>query len=305
MRRKGAARPIAWSPASAATSGTDWNYEVSANYGEHRERTLITGNVNLQRYLLAIDAVRAPNGQIVCRSQIDPSAAIAFENVVVGSEAFAQSQLAADVAACTPLNLFGAGNVTQANRDYLLGNSRVNSKLTQFVFNAFISGNSSKWFELPGGPIGFAAGVEYRQESAYYDQDDFTQTGLSFYNGIPTWDNDDFAVKEVFGEIRLPILRDTPFFHELTLNAAGRISDYKGATGTVYAYNAGIEWAPVRDLRFRGNYSRAVRAPNLSDLSFPHLAELRSRAGRSLRAEQPEHHVAADELRGARCGGGL
>lgn len=250
--------------------GNSWNYEVSANYGAHRERTNIFGNVNLQRYLLAIDAVRHPvTGNIVCRSQIDPSAAVAFENVVVGAEAFAQAQLAADVAACTPVNLFGSGNITQANRDYLLSNSQVKARLNQFVFNAFISGNSGKWFELPGGPVGFAAGVEYRKESAYYDQDDFTQTGLSFYNAIPTWDNDDFGVKEVFGEIRLPIVRDTPFFHELTVNVAGRISDYKGATGTVYAYNAGVDWAPVRDLRFRGNYSRAVRAPNLSDLSFP------------------------------------
>ncbi|HEX8624271.1 MAG TPA: TonB-dependent receptor [Allosphingosinicella sp.] len=249
--------------------GNSWNYEVSANYGAHRERTNIFGNVDLQRYLLAIDAVRAPNGQIVCRSQIDPSAAVAFENVVVGQEAFAQARLAADVAACTPVNLFGSGNITQANRDYLLSNSSVRAKINQFVFNAFISGNSGKWFELPGGPVGFAAGVEYRKESAFYDQDDFTQTGLSFYNAIPTWDNDDFGVKEVFGEIRLPILRDTPFFHELTVNFAGRISDYKGATGTVYAYNAGVDWAPVQDLRFRGNYSRAVRAPNLSDLSFP------------------------------------
>jgi outer membrane receptor protein involved in Fe transport len=47
------------------------------------------------------------------------------------------------------------------------------------------------------------------------------------------------------------------------------VSDYKGATGTVYAYNAGIDYAPVRDIRFRANYSRAVRAPNLSDSSFP------------------------------------
>ena len=29
------------------------------------------------------------------------------------------------------------------------------------------------------------------------------------------------------------------------------------------------EWAPVRDLRFRGNYGRAVRAPNVSETGFP------------------------------------
>jgi len=246
----------------------DWNYELSVNYGEHRERTDIRGNVNLQRYLLAIDAVRDPaTGKIVCRSQIDPSARIPFENAI--DTAFAQSQLAADVAACTPVNLFGEGNITQANRDYLLTNSQARSKLTQFVANAFLSGDSSAAFELPGGPIGFAVGLEYRKESAFYDQDDFTQTGLSFYNAIPVFDSDAFEVKEAFGELRFPLLKNTPFFQELTVSVAGRASDYKGSTGTVYAYNAGVDWAPIRDLRFRANYSRAVRAPNLSDLSFP------------------------------------
>jgi len=248
--------------------GDNWNYEVSVNYGEHREKTLILGNVNLQRYLLAIDAVRDPaTGNIVCRSRIDPSAAVPFEFPV--DAAFAQAQLAADVAACTPINMFGEGNITQANRDYLLTNSQARAKLTQFVVNGFLSGNSGKWFELPGGPVGFAVGFEYRKESAFYDQDEFTQSGLSFYNAIAEWDADEFGVKEAFGEIRLPILKDTPGFEELTVSLAGRASDYKGATGTVYAYNAGVDWAPIRDIRFRANYSRAVRAPNLSDLTFP------------------------------------
>jgi outer membrane receptor protein involved in Fe transport len=247
--------------------GANLNYELSANYGEHRERTLINGNVNLQRYLLAIDAVRAPNGQIVCRAQIDPTARVPFENAL--NDAFAAQQLANDVASCTPINLFGRGNVTQANRDYLLTNSVARSKLTQLDITGFLSGDSGSFFNLPGGPIGFAVGGEYRRETAFYDQDEFTQTGLSFYNAIPEWNSPAFEVREAFGELRFPFLRNAPFFEELTLSVAGRVSDYRGATGTVYAYNAGLDWAPVRDVRFRGNYSRAVRAPNLSDFSFP------------------------------------
>jgi outer membrane receptor protein involved in Fe transport len=248
--------------------GNDWNYEVSVNYGEHREHTDIFGNVNMQRYLLAIDAVRNPvTNQIVCRSQLNPAARKILEGATV-NQTFAQAQLAGDVAACVPVNMFGSGNITDAARAYLLTNSTARSKLTQFVANAFISGNSGKWFELPGGPVGFALGAEYRRETAFYDQDEFTQSGLSFYNAIPEWNSPSFEVKELFGEIRLPIIKDS-FIHELTITAAGRVSDYKGATGTVYAYNAGVDFAPIRDVRFRANYSRAVRAPNLSDLSFP------------------------------------
>lgn len=247
--------------------GANLNYELSANYGQHRERTEINGNVNLQRYLLSIDAVRNSSGQIVCRSQIDPAARLPFEGAI--NDAFAQQQLANDVSTCVPVNLFGRGNISQAARNYLLTNSIAKSKLTQLDITGFVSGNTGSFLNLPGGPVGFAVGAEYRRETAFYDQDEFTQTGLSFYNAIPEWNSPAFEVKEAFGELRFPFLRNAPFFEELTLSVAGRVSDYRGATGTVFAYNAGLDWAPVRDVRFRGNYSRAVRAPNLSDFSFP------------------------------------
>lgn len=246
----------------------DWSYEVSANYGRFTENTAINGNVNLQRYLLATDAVRDPGtGNIVCRAQIDPAARLIYEGAV--DNAFAQAQLANDVATCVPVNLFGAGNITPEARRYLLVDSEARGRITQFVLNAFMSGDLSQLFELPGGPVGFALGAEYRRENVFYDQDEFTQSGLSFYNAISTFDPDAFEVKEAFGEIRIPLLKDMPFFNELTVSAAGRVSDYKGSTGTTFAYNAGVDWAPVRDIRFRANYSRAVRAPNLTDSSFP------------------------------------
>jgi outer membrane receptor protein involved in Fe transport len=69
--------------------------------------------------------------------------------------------------------------------------------------------------------------------------------------------------------LRIPLLAKRPFFDELTVNAAGRVADYKGRTGTVFAWNAGAEWAPVHDLRFRVNQSRAVRAPNLVEIYEP------------------------------------
>jgi outer membrane receptor protein involved in Fe transport len=57
-----------------------------------------------------------------------------------------------------------------------------------------------------------------------------------------------------------------PFFEELTVTGSGRISDYKGSTGTTYAYGGEVTWRPLQDIRFRGSYNRAVRAPNLTDL---------------------------------------
>ncbi|MGF7147971.1 outer membrane receptor protein involved in Fe transport [Sphingomonas zeicaulis] len=237
-----------------------WNYEISANYGEFKERNLIQGNVNTQRFLLAQDAAVDPaTGQIRCRAQIDPR----YAGDDIGGD---PSVLAADIAACVPLNPFGQGSVSDAARNYLLVPSIATGKITQFVASAFLAGDSSKWFELPGGAVGFSVGAEYRRETNRYDLDDLTQAGYAFYNAIPSFTAPSFEVKEVYGELRVPLLKDIPFIQELTLTGSGRIADYKGATGTVYAYGGGIDWRPIDDLRFRGTYSRSVRAPNLSEL---------------------------------------
>jgi outer membrane receptor protein involved in Fe transport len=256
---------------SKGTFNDDWSYEVSVNYGKFKQHTDISGNVNIQRYLLAIDAVRDPaTGNIVCRSKIDPSAAAAYEFPVAGFESFAASQLANDVAQCQPVNLFGAGNVSQAALNYILQDATNKGAASQFDITGFMNGDTSGFLNLPGGPIGFVLGAEYRSEKMSYQQDPLIESGLTFYNGIGTFSAPANKVKEAFGEIRLPILKDTPFFHELTATGAARVSDYTlGHTGTVWAYNAGLEWSPIRDIRLRGNYSRAVRAPNLGELFFP------------------------------------
>lgn len=237
----------------------DWNYEVSVNYGEHKENNLIQGNINKQRYLLAIDAVRDPaSGNIVCRSKINPAAGIGIVNNA--------AILAQDIAACVPLNPFGDNSSSQAVRNYLTMASNATGKITQFVASGYVSGDSSQLFELPGGPVAFSVGAEYRRETNYYDLDDLTQAGYAFYNAIPEFKAPAFEVKEAFGELSIPVLRNTPFFHDLTLKGSGRVANYKGKTGTVFAWDAGINWSPIRDLRLRATYSRSVRAPNLSEL---------------------------------------
>jgi outer membrane receptor protein involved in Fe transport len=76
-------------------------------------------------------------------------------------------------------------------------------------------------------------------------------------------------VKEAFGEISIPLLKDT-FIHELTIDAAGRFSHYNiGQTGTVFAWNVNGTFAPIRDIRFRGGYARSIRAPTQNDLFAP------------------------------------
>ena len=251
-----------------------WKYELSANYGQFNEKTTILGNVNIQRFLLAKDAVDegtflngVPNGNIVCRSQLDPSSAVAYE--FAADSAAAQAQLANDVALCKPANLFGEGNVSQAARNYILQDTVSRGKITQLDITGFVQGDSSQWFSLPGGPIGIVAGFEYRRETAEYNEDPLVASGVTFYNVIPNFKPPAFEAKELYAELRVPVLKDMRFVNEFTLNGAVRYSKYNGDTGSSTAYNGGAEWSPVEGLRFRGNYSRAVRAPNLVELYQP------------------------------------
>lgn len=246
------------------TFNDDWAYEISGNYGKVTEDTTILGNIDTQKFLLSIDAARNPaNGQIVCRSQIDPTAAIdVIEN------AASAARLAADVAACVPYNPFGTPN-NEAARRYIVTDTVSKASLDQLVISGFVTGDTSQAFELPGGPVRFALGGEYRREKVFYRADPLVEQGFTFYNALPTFDPDAFDVKEGYAELQFPILKDTLFFEDLTLSAAGRVADYGGTVGTVLAYNAGLEWQPVQGIRFRANYGRSVRAPNVSETSFP------------------------------------
>lgn len=239
--------------------GDAWRYDVSATYGEFKKRALSRNNRVEQRYAYALDAVRSPTGQIVCRVTVDPTARVPYADSLA-------SYVAGDVAACVPLNPFGEGAPSDAAKAYVNTTSRADGKQTQTVFSGSISGDTSPWFSLPAGPIGLAAGAEYRRETAHEQYDDLVRAGGTFLNAIPIFDPPAFSVKEAFAEIRVPVLADLPWAKELSVNGAVRGADYSGATGKVLAYNAGVIYAPIRDVRFRANYSKSVRAPLLSEL---------------------------------------
>jgi len=245
----------------------DWNYEVSLNYGRFDEVSKAEGSLDRQRFALAMDAGRNPiTGQIQCRSQFDPASAVQLVGFAAPAADNA-TRLAADIAACVPYNPFGEGDNSRSIA-YFSSPFRADASLTQLVVSGFVSGDLSQLFELPAGPIKFALGGEYREEKALYRQDTFTARGFRNAVSIPLFSPPTFKVSEAFGELQIPLLKDT-FIHELTLSGAGRVAKYQGDVGTVYSYNAGVDFAPIEDVRFRANYSRAVRAPNVSETGFP------------------------------------
>jgi outer membrane receptor protein involved in Fe transport len=239
------------------TFNGDWHYDVSANYGRletHMDALnalrLYDINGNETGFLNATDAVRNGAGQIVCRINADASTAN-------------------DDPACVPINLFGQGSPSAAALAYSNTTGFRDETATELDFLATLRGDTSDFFELPGGPIRFSVGSEYREERASSVWDPLSASGGTFLNAIAPFKPPKLTVKEAFGEIELPILKDLPFADELTLSGAVRVSDYNTSAGTVWTYNGAAYYAPIHDVRFRANYSRSVRAPTQSDLFSP------------------------------------
>ncbi len=231
-------------------------YEVSLNYGQLDVEQDVLSNRTERNFALAVDAARAADGSIVCRSRLNAAGAI----VTTGD---------AVIDNCVPVNLFGAGNVSAAARNYINADSTFDAKVKQQVATAFVTYDTGAFFELPGGPIGAAAGVEYRKESSKDGYSAEVRNGETFLNAIQPIDAS-YNVKEVFTELRLPVLKDLPGVEELTLAGSARLADYSLMnTDTIESWNGTLQWAPIRDVAFRVGVSKAVRAPQLGDLFQP------------------------------------
>ncbi len=215
-----------------------WSYEVSGVYGQLIDRTS-SQDIDITRYANALDATTDATGAIVCR---DP---------------------AARAAGCAPINLFGYDTASAAASAYVQSAvpRAVRIKNTQFVANASVNGSL---FALPYGDVQVAFGGEYRREKSSENWDALTNAGQNSGNVTPDTIGS-FNVKELFGEIDIPILKNLPFANSLSLQGAARYSDYS-TIGTVFSWNAGAEYSPFRGLRFRGNYAVANRAPNINEL---------------------------------------
>jgi outer membrane receptor protein involved in Fe transport len=74
-----------------------------------------------------------------------------------------------------------------------------------------------------------------------------------------------YNVKELYGELVVPLLSGMPFVEDLELQAAARYNDFS-TFGTNTTYKLGARWSPIRDLTARATYGTAFRAPNVAEL---------------------------------------
>lgn len=137
--------------------------------------------------------------------------------------------------------------------------------LTQKAVEATLQG---PLLALPAGDLSFAVGADYRETSFNYRPDNAFITGDSLPFGSISAASGKQKVKEVFGELLVPVFKDKPFLKELSLDLGYRYSKYDTFSGQS-TWKADLSWAPAEQIRFRGGYSRAIRAPSLGDLYGP------------------------------------
>jgi iron complex outermembrane recepter protein len=239
-------------------------YDISYVYGSTKASNTQTSNLIRDRYFAALDAVRDPaTGQIVCRSTITPGN-IDPNNFDRPATTFTPG--AGSI--CRPLNFLGSNVASKEALDFVLSDNTNTSKVTQQVVSGFVTGDFGAFFELPGGPIKFAVGGEYRRETSKDTPDLQIQNGQFRDFSAQAPSSGKFNVKEVFGELSVPLLANMPFAELLSASAAIRLSDYSTIGKTTTWKVDGI-YAPIRDIRFRASYSQSVRAPNIGELFQP------------------------------------
>ena len=169
---------------------------------------------------------------------------------------------AAPIAGCVPINIFGGPDgFTREMVDFAGFTEQDNIYKKTYDYTANLTGDL---FELPAGPLGFAAGYEYRRESGYDQPDALTASGASTGN-IRQPTEGGFALDEFYAEFNIPILKDLAFAEIFEISIAARYSDYSNFGDTTNP-KFGFRWKPFTDLLVRGNYAEGFRAPSISEL---------------------------------------
>jgi outer membrane receptor protein involved in Fe transport len=165
-------------------------------------------------------------------------------------------------------NPFGDANarsLSQACVNYITKDAFSPERLTQTQAQAQING---KLFDLGAGAAQIAFVADWRRNTYSFvpDSDLAAQNIEAVIASSAARGN--ISVKEFAAQVDIPLIADKPFFHELGVGAAVRVSNYS-SSGTVTSYEGDARWRPIASLLFRGSYQRAVRAPNIGELFTP------------------------------------
>ena len=236
--------------------GRDWKFEAYFNYGRARTSSR-NPELNEVNFRNAINAVSV-GGNIVC------------------APGFTNSTIATISSACAPINPFGS-QISQTARDYVTTIATPVNTNNQYDGVISLAGPV---FKLPGGDFSFALGYEHRAENSSFDPGIFyygSGTGTSAQRGSygrsvpidPVFGK--YHTNEIFGELNADLIsasNDIPFVSELSFQTAGRYI-WNSQAGGDPTYTFQGRYAPIRDIAFRAAFTRAVRAPSITEAFNP------------------------------------
>lgn len=222
----------------------NWTWDAYYQFGRNKFEQRRIGNVNVANFRRAIDATRVGD-DIVCRVNADGNP----DN---------------DDPGCVPFNLFGSGSPSAAAINYVTGTSQFDMVTKQHVAAFSTSGDL---VNLWAGPLGAAFGAEYRKEEIEAVADPVSEAN-GWHSSNRKAISGSYDVKEVFGELAVPLVRDLPFANAIDLNLAVRYTDYS-SSGGVTTWKVGGTWDLSDALRLRITRSRDIRAGNLGELFTP------------------------------------
>jgi iron complex outermembrane receptor protein len=233
--------------------GDAWHYDV---YGSYYYTFLYQNNSNY------ISNSKVGNAlDVVSVGGVPTCAGVAFGNTAPG---------------CVPYNILQTGGVTQAALNYLTEAGSESGSVEEQLVEGDLTGDLGKYgFKSPWATdgVGINVGFDWRHDQLNFIPDAIIGSGdLGGGSGVGTTVNAGIGVWEAYGEARVPIAQDMPFAKLLELEGGLRYSNYAGSSGAAFAsttYKLGLQWSPLDDVRFRGTYNRAIRAPSVIELFNP------------------------------------
>ena len=134
---------------------------------------------------------------------------------------------------------------------------------TQATVNALLTGNL---FTLPAGDVASAFGVEYRHYKIDDQPSDFTLASRAWgYTSAQRTTGTD-NVREIFGEVDVPLLKGIPAIESLSVDLSGRMFKYGSVDGRDQVWKTGLNWQITPTFRIRGTIGTSYRAPGLYEL---------------------------------------